>query len=86
MLRNTLILLILNSRPLTGINCKRELHLDWKCTVKFSSPYGDGTQWITQIHILEEFSPPYGENPLSHGLRRASSPEGGAFAAAVTLY
>ena len=24
------------------------------------------------------FSPPYGENPLSHGLRRASSPERGA--------
>ena len=32
------------------------------------------------------FSPPYGENPLSHGLRRASSLDGGAFAAAVTLY
>ena len=24
------------------------------------------------------FSPPYGENPLSHGLRRASSPERGS--------
>ena len=25
-----------------------------------------------------KFSPPYGENPLSHGLRRASSPERGS--------
>ena len=45
----------------------------------FSPPYGDGTTKEQIIYTPEMFSPPYGENPLSHGLRRASSPEGGAY-------
>ena len=45
----------------------------------FSSPYGDCTAIENAIPMEWVFSPPYGENPLSHGLRRASSPEGGAY-------
>ena len=45
----------------------------------FSPPYGDGTMSNVTSMFSAEFSPPYGENPLSHGLRRASSLEGGAY-------
>lgn len=47
----------------------------------FSPPYGDKLQYqmLCLKTINKGFSPPYGENPLSHGLRRASSPEGGAY-------
>ena len=47
----------------------------------FSPPYGDKLQYqmLCLKTVNKGFSPPYGENPLSHGLRRASSPEGGAY-------
>ena len=45
----------------------------------FSPPYGDGILVAGTYNVKMGFSPPYGENPLSHGLRRASSPEGGAY-------
>ena len=44
----------------------------------FSPPYGDGTSTPIFPVMDNWFSPPYGENPLSHGLRRASSPERGS--------
>ena len=62
--------------------CGDKLKLDagWKKIrrTKFPSPCGDGTLPVNKFHDYFTFSPPYGENPLSHGLRRASSPEGGA--------
>ena len=51
----------------------------FKKDTKFSPPYGDGTDAEDKANAEEMFSPPYEENPLSHGLRRASSPERGSF-------
>ena len=48
-------------------------------SAEFSPPYGDGILVAGTYNVKMGFSPPYGENPLSHGLRRASSPEGGAY-------
>ena len=47
-------------------------------SIRFSPPYGDGTEFMMKKACGNKFSPPYGENPLSHGLRRASSPERGS--------
>ena len=44
----------------------------------FSPPYGDGTFKVKEFACKDGFSLLYGENPLSHGLRRASSPERGS--------
>ena len=44
----------------------------------FLSPYGDGTDEMVYDLTHDLFSPPYGEDSLSHGLRRASSPERGS--------
>ena len=48
---------------------------------KFPSPCGEKLkyQMLCLKTINTGFSSPYGENPLSHGLRRASSPERGSF-------
>mgnify|MGYP004646732483 FL=1 len=51
---------------------------DWTKELRFSPPYGDGTIMDIEQIMAAMFSPPYGENPLSHGLRRASSPDGGS--------
>ena len=59
---------------------------DWTKELRFSPPYGDGTIMDIEQIMAAMFSPPYGENPLSHGLRRASSPEGGAYSTAVSFY
>lgn len=52
---------------------------EFACKDSFSPPYGDGILVAGTYNVKMGFSPPYGENPLSHGLRRASSPEGGAY-------
>ena len=63
-------------RPLTGMVLNFIILSDFAiCFRPLTGMVLKGTQEQWDMAV---FSPPYGENPLSHGLRRASSPERGS--------
>ena len=67
---------VLSFRPLTGMVPK------FTTVVELISGFRPLTGMVPgereTVMKTMKFSPPYGENPLSHGLRRASSPERGS--------